>query len=126
MIYLAVNVNVPFESTGEALSYGLPLALFGFAVVFAILAILWGILSLFKVFFYVIPEKKKHAAKQTEVPSAAPAAPETVAAPAAPAASAAADDSELVAVISAAIAAYRSLAGESVGGFRVVSLKKRK
>ena len=119
----------PFASVSESLAYGLPFSLFGFAVVFAILALLWGILSLFKFFFYTIPEKKKNNKQNIKFPVkteekaslSAPAAvtvPEQVQPPV--------NECELVAVISAAIATYRSIAGESVGGFRVVSFKRRK
>ena len=38
----------------------------------------------------------------------------------------AADDAALVAAITAAVSAYRVAHGESAGGFRVVSFKKRK
>ena len=128
--YLAVNVAEKFDSVGDALAYGLPLSLFGFGVVFAILALLWGILALFKVFFYTLPEKRKNAAPAPAVPAAekseaASAIVASVPADAAPA-PVLTNDGELVAVLSAAIAAYRSRAGESVGGFRVVSFKKRK
>ena len=85
---LAIDVTKSFASAGEALGYGLPLSLFGFCVVFFVLALLWGILTLFKLFFYTIPNNKKKA-------------------------------------ITAAIEAFRSQNG-SVGGFRVVSFKKRK
>ena len=124
---LEVNYSAPFENAGDALAFGLPFSLFGFCTVFAILALLWGILSLFKVVFYTIPEKRKKAAAGGKV--TAPAAPvtttETVSAVSAPAAPAS-DDGAIVAAITAAIAAYRSASGEAVNGFRVVSFKKRK
>ena len=36
----------------------------GLLTVFAVLAILWGALALFKVFFYDIPEKKKNKSEE--------------------------------------------------------------
>ena len=58
---LAIDVTKSFASAGEALGYGLPLSLFGFCVVFFVLALLWGILTLFKLFFYTIPHNKKNS-----------------------------------------------------------------
>lgn len=113
----------PFESVSEALEYGLSFSLFGFGVVFAILALLLGILLIFKFVFYTIPSKKASAAKpenkKTEnvKPAPAPAAPVPVVT--------ASSENELVAVISAAIASFRAGDGAQ-GGFRVVSFKKRK
>ena len=56
----AVTKNTKFESVGEALEYGLPMSLFGFGIVFGVLVLIWGILALFKVFFYTIPNAKKN------------------------------------------------------------------
>lgn len=117
----AHSSNLPIN---EALGYGLPMSLFGFAVLFAVLAILWGILTLFKLFFYTIPQNKKNGGNSSSTPNAniqkmtlsdggAAVLEPTFA------------DGELIAAITAAIEAFRSQTG-SVGGFRVVSFKKRK
>lgn len=123
----AVNKNAVFDNVGEALEYGLPMSLFGFAVVFGVLILIWGILSLFKVFFYTIPNAKKNPApKVKEAPK-----PEVKAAPvtevvSAPVVQTASNDGEVIAAIIAAIEAYRSANGAvAPGGFRVVSFKKR-
>ena len=102
---------------GEKILNGLTVVVVGLGGVFSVLAIIWGVLALFKVFFYDIPEKKK-AAKIKAAPEPAPVAEAPV--EAAPEA----DDTQLIAVITAAIAAYTA---ESAGGalhFRVVSYKR--
>jgi Oxaloacetate decarboxylase, gamma chain. len=96
----------------------------GMGTVFLVLIVLWGIIALFKVFFYDIPNKKAKAVSESAVP-----APEQAVAPqqqpTAP------DDSELIAVITAAVAAY--IADENGSdvpvpetSFRVVSFKRMK
>ncbi len=125
---LEVTSTTVFESVGEALEYGLPLSLFGFATVFGVLVLIWAILGLFKVFFYSIPNAKKNGAK-VEMVKESPVPKVEVKAEQAPApvvtASAAGNDAEIVAAIIAAIEAYRTQTGTAVGGFRVVSFKKR-
>ncbi|MBQ8409637.1 MAG: OadG family protein [Clostridia bacterium] len=116
----------------ERLEYALQGTVTGMVMVFAVLALLWGIISLSKVVFYDIPNKKKAEAEksaETDAVASAPAAPVTpVAAPAAPvAAPAAQDDGELAAIITAAVAAMiesGDYGNEFVGGFRVVSFKR--
>ena len=54
-------------SFGDRMSYGLQVFAVGLGTVFAVLAILWLALILFKVFLYDIPEKKaKKKAKKAE------------------------------------------------------------
>ena len=103
---------------GEKILNGLTVVVVGLGGVFSVLAIIWGVLALFKVFFYDIPEKKKAAKIKAAAPAPAPVAEAPV--EAAPEA----DDTQLIAVITAAIAAYTA---ESAGGalpFRVVSYKR--
>lgn len=108
-----------------ALSYGLPKALFGFATVFAVLVLIWGILALFKVFFYTIPEARKNSAKKTAVKTEEKVEKQAEVQAATPVATAQ-GDAEITAVIMAAIEAYRASEGASApSGFRVVSFKKR-
>lgn len=104
---------------GERMTFGLQVFVVGMLTVFAVLAILWLVLELFRIFFYEIPRKRKAAEK------AEPAnqAPEKAAEPAVAAAPAAADDSELIAVITAAIEAYNSQNGSALP-FRVVSYRR--
>lgn len=124
----AISPDHVFTSLGEAASFALVSSLFGIAIVFGVLALLWGILEVFRMVFYKDPAKdkkdekaRKAAQKAVEATTVAEPAP-VVAAPVA--ATQATSDDELVAVITAAIEAYRSANGER-GGFRVVSFKRR-
>lgn len=114
---------------GERFEYAIQGTVTGMLMIFAVLGLLWGIVSLSKVFFYDIPNKKKEKEKKQ------PSAPVEVNAPAeapAPVVSTTpvaevADDGELAAVITAAIAAMiesGDYKNEFVGGFRVVSFKR--
>ena len=97
----------------------------GMLMVFAVLGLLFGIVSLSKVFLYDIPNRDKNKGKK-ENKSAPVTAPAPVAEPA-PVVEESADDGELAAVITAAIAAMldsEEYKNEFVGGFRVVSFKR--
>ena len=116
---LAIRENgtyTPFSA--DAWSYAGQMTLLGMGMVFAVLAILWVILALFKVIF-AGPSPKAKKQKKTEPVIEKPAeAP--VAAPVAQT-----NDAELVAIITAAVAAYMAEEGtEYAGGFRVVSFKR--
>ena len=105
-------------SYGEKILNGLTVVVVGIAGVFSVLAIIWGVLALFKVFFYDIPEKKKAAKIKAQAPvEAAPAATEEPAVEEA-------DDTQLIAVITAAIAAYTADSTGASLPFRVVSYKR--
>ena len=96
--------------------------LLGMLMIFAVLSLLWGVLAIFRVIFDKTPKEKKQP--KAEKPAPAPAAkPE--AAPAAPVAQSN-DDAQLVAVITAAVAAYMQSEGNPApdGNFRVVSFKR--
>ena len=102
----------------ERLALAGQMTLLGMGMVFAVLAILWGVLAIFKLIF-AKPEKKAKAAPTA--PKAEPVVvPEPVVAPAAT------NDAELIAVLTAAIAAYEASLGNEVapGGFRVVSFRR--
>ena len=117
MLSDVMDYSKPLELS-EAIGYGLQTALLGMAVIFSVLGILWAVLAIFKTIFYKQPKTEK---KPEPVKAEAPA-PAPVAAPApAPAEPAAADDAELVAVITAAIAAMMDAPQTS---FRVVSFKR--
>ena len=91
--------------------------LFGMVMVFAVLALLWLILAIFKVIFAGRePKKEKEAIEpKTQAAPAAASAPVTVAT----------DDTALIAVLTAAVAAYRvSEENGSPTGFRVVSFRR--
>ncbi len=119
-----IENNMRFENVGEALGYSLPKAVFGFAVVFGVLILIWGCLALFKVFFYTIPNSRKNSSSEKPAPVVEKTAevPQTVPAQAMKAS----DNNAIVAAIIAAITAFRAQNGEGNGAFRVVSFKKRK
>ena len=107
------------EAVNKALSFGLPFSLFGFAVVFGVLAVIMFIVKIFGKVFSAKEEKPKvkKVEMKPEVKVEAPA-PVVEAAPVA-------DNGGIVAAIMAAISAFRASNGEG-GSFRVVSFKKRK
>lgn len=117
-VLMAADGIKPF---GERIADGLQVFVIGVLAVFSVLACLWGVLGLFKIFFYDIPEKRKAALTQKIHTDAAPA-PAVEAAPAE--AVAAEDDTQLIAVITAAIAAYNADCGKKALPFRVVSYKR--
>lgn len=118
MIGALAAVEIP--PLGERLAEGFEVFILGILMVFAVLALLWGVLAIFKVVFYDIPEKRKKA-KANETKTEMAPAPAAVAAPAPVPAQ---DDGAIVAAITAALSEYFSQSGEYKGGFRVVSFKK--
>lgn len=116
-----MNVMVDSLPMADRLSLGAQVLVIGMATVFAVLIILWLVLLLFRLFAYDLPMKKKQkatsAVEKTELPDNAPVAFEIK--------SDDNDDSQLIAVITAAIEAYNSHSGSSLP-FRVVSFKRVK
>lgn len=122
---LAVTEGLGGAFSGERWAYAGQMTLLGLLTVFAVLAILCGVLVIFRLFAYDIPNKRKNklsdAGKKTaEVASAEPE--ETLQT------GEDADMGETVAVITAAVSAY--LASENGGtqvpdgSFRVVSFRR--
>lgn len=111
------TVSMPL---GERLLYGLQVLVIGIVTVFVVLALLWGVMALFKVFFYNVPNKKKNAAGTANITKVenVPAAEDI------PLAASASDDTQLIAVITAAIAAYNASSGNGCLPFRVVSYRR--
>ena len=98
--------------------------LLGMAMVFAVLSILWGVLALMK---FIMVGKSPKPKKPEPVAASAPAAAVEETAEESEVFVQETDDGELVAVIAAAIAAYRAGEGiseEYAGGFRVVSFRR--
>ena len=125
------QVKLPMDdipsSIGERLEIALQGTVTGMVMVFAVLGLLAVILTLSKVVFYDIPNRKSEKTKKESAP--APAAVETAPADVAPVTADAPvqDDGELVAVITAAVAAMiesSDYKNEFAGGFRVVSFKR--
>lgn len=120
MIYLLTANHMPM---GERLGYALRMLIVGLGMVFVVLAILWGVLTVSRFVFYDLPRKKReaeiseHKAEAKTVVAPAPSAPAPVAAPR--------SDDALIAVITAAIAAAMAEEGTSPAtGFRVVSFRR--
>ena len=103
--------NFEFSQLGEALGFGGLMLLIGMATVFAVLLTIWVCLTLFKIGFHDLPEKKAAAAAAAPAPVIAEE-PVTVS-----------DDGEIIAAIAAAIAMAES---ESSGTkFKVVSFRRK-
>ena len=99
---------------GDQMALGGQVMLLGIGTVFAVLAILWGLVELLHLILSPLSGEKK---KKSKEPAPAP----VEAAPAPVPASAPADDLEIIAVITAAVAAA---SGSSPSSFRVVSFKR--
>lgn len=114
---------VPFS--GEAWLYALEMTLMGLGMIFAVLAILWGVLVIFKLIFAGKSEKpKKEKAVKAELSEVKTV--EAAPAPAATPAPTAVGDAELIAVLTAAIAAYEAEQNPNAPAlnFRVVSYRR--
>lgn len=94
---------------------GVVVLVIGMTIVFSILILLWLILLGFEKVFYTIPMKKKEKVKvketKSEVLNVAPVANNSTME----------DDTELIAVITAAIC---SLTGQSASKFNIKSIKR--
>ncbi len=102
---------------------GLPTALLGMVTVFAVLAIIWGFLEIFRYVFYTLPERNKQGVSPAAKPQSAPAAKIKAPKQSAPVK---ASDAEIVAAIVAAITAMRADENASdPSAFRVVSFRRR-
>ncbi len=106
-------------SISERLLYGLQVFVIGICTVFIVLAILWGVMALFKLFFYTIPNNKKNTQKSGIDVKKVENVPSLEEIPLAPPA----NDTQLIAVITAAIAAYNNSCGNALP-FRVVSYRR--
>lgn len=124
-----ISIALSALTTAEKFSLSGEMLLRGMGTVFMVLIILWVVLMIFGKVFATDekkPEKKAAPAPapKKEAPKAAASAkpaPAPVPAPAAPAQ----DDKELIAVITAAIAAYQSASGQPNLPFRVVSFTRK-
>lgn len=130
-VKIDMNLGDPKEAPlefGERLEYALQGTVTGILMVFGVLTLLTLILYGSKYVFYDIPNKKKQPKKADKSEKAEASAPVTEALAASPvAAEKEEDEGELVAVITAAIAAMlegEEYKNEFVGGFRVVSFNR--
>ena len=115
----ALNLFAPkaLAMSPETLNMLWQTPLLGMGMIFAVLSILWGVLTLFK-FIFAKPAPKKKAETVSAPKAEAVVVPEPVAEQT--------DDTELIAILTAAIVAYESSCGNEVApsGFRVVSFRR--
>ncbi len=106
--------------SGARISYALRMTLMGLGMVFAVLALLWAVLAIFKLVF---------VGKEPKAPKAPKKKPEPAPAPAPVAPIPVGTDPAVVAAITAAIAEMiasdPALAEQYAGGFRVVEFKRK-
>lgn len=123
------------QSIGERLALGGQTLLLGMGIVMLVLAFLWGVLELFRVIFYKPVKPIENTVAVPVVPIEEASAeqnliPETPYETESDGDNGSINDEELVAVITAAAAAYLEAENSdgskprSVGGFRVVSYRK--
>ena len=120
MIDSTVTRTLALDPGNVQLMWMVPLV--GMLMIFTVLSILWGILTIFKLVF-ARPQKEKKEKTPTEVISAVPVAEMASTSSVEPSAN---DDAELVAILTAAIYAYESEQNPDVpvGSFRVVSYRR--
>jgi Na+-transporting methylmalonyl-CoA/oxaloacetate decarboxylase gamma subunit len=116
--------NVTGMPIGERVAYALRMLIVGLGAVFAILALLWGILVLARILLHDMPARRKDKSSNVTV-VAEPATPAPAPAPAPAAQPVAQDNGALIAVITAAVSAAMAEEGTlPAGGFRVVSFRR--
>ena len=104
--------NFDFSQLTNVLIFGGAVLLIGIVTVFAVLCLLWLFLVGFRIVFYDLPEKRAKKNASSDVVTTDETSDNTVEA----------DDTEIIAVIAAAIAMAES---DSDGSkFRVVSFKR--
>ena len=120
--------NVTGMPIGERVAYALRMLIVGLGAVFAILALLWGVLVLARILLHDMPARRREEKGGKAAEPLAPAMAQPVAKPApAPVAAqpAAQDNGVLIAVITAAVSAAMAEEGTlPPGGFRVVSFRR--
>ena len=119
--------NVTGMPIGERVAYALRMLIVGLGAVFAILALLWGILVLARILLHDMPARRREQSSSAAV-VAKPVSPKPAPAPSpAPVAPqpASQDNGALIAVITAAVSAAMAEEGTlPPGGFRVVSFRR--
>ncbi len=126
-IPLYLVYNPPHETLGEKLSLCVEMLLRGMGTVFLVLIILWGVIELFN---YVstsgerAAKAKKAKAEENKPVEPAPVFPsKPIVTESAPETES--DDGAVIAVIMAAVEAYRAGEGKSSLPYRVVSFKRK-
>jgi sodium pump decarboxylase gamma subunit len=119
----AVDYSGKYEAfSSEAWAFAGQVTAIGMGMIFAVLALLWGILAIFNLVF----GKKKVSVKKVEAPKTVKSEAPVVASVTEQVSAENSDDA-LIAVIAAAVAAYRADENGGVapdGSFRVVSFRR--
>jgi len=121
MTYLPLFLTAEGLDLTEKFALSGEMFLRGMGTVFLVLAILWGIISLFSVFSGTAEKKPAPVPKPQAPAKKAEPKPEPAPAPV----PAQTDDGALIAAITAAIEAYRAEEGLSGLPYRVVSFKRK-
>ncbi len=130
MLTNVVNIGaLAISSDNLTMMWQVPIL--GMAMVFAVLGILWAVLAIFKLVFAgktpkaEKPQKAPKAPKETKVTpkKASDVADAELMAVLSAAVAAHQNSDEIIAAITAAVSAYREEVGET-GGFRVVAFKR--
>lgn len=112
---------------GERVVEGFQVLVLGLGMVFAVLALLWGVLAIFKVIFYDLAENKNKAQSvEAKKPDAVKKASAVSVAESVPTDTytAVQDDGAVIAAITAALTQYFAESGTYTGAFRVVSFRR--
>ena len=119
---LATTADLGGAFSPERIKYSLEMTALGLGAVFAVLILIWLILSIFKFFLYNPPSENNKSSSKDK-----PAKVDTVPTEAAKAPAEAGNDATVAAIV-AAISAYISedpqLSEQYANGFRVVSFKR--
>ena len=123
---MALSAELGGAFSAERWAYAGKMTLLGMLMVFSVLAILWAVLSLFKLIFASkTPKQAKSKVKPTAAQDAENASDDVMQVVIAAGVEAYREDKEreLVAVLTAAVSAYREAEGEN-SAFRVVSFRR--
>ena len=122
-VFMTPSALAIFDFSKDNLVLAAQTVVLGMVMIFAVLGLLWGVLSIFKLVFVGAspkePKQNKSAKVEAEIAKTEEAVAETPVAQDN-------DDAQLVAVITAAVAAYMADEGVEApdGSFRVVSFKR--
>lgn len=114
----STDMSVVPEGTFDKLMYGLNISLIGMLTVFVVLALIMGVLYLFRLVFYTIPNRKKSEAESSSQQSNSQVPVSVV-----PANAVSSDDEMIPVVIAAAVAAYMDN-NEPKSKYRIRSFKR--
>ena len=124
---MALSVELGSAFSAERLAYAGKMTLLGMLMIFSVLGTLWAVLAIFKVIFDgktpKAPKRKKEPTQETVASADIPNDVLNVVLAAGIGAYQEDKERELVAVLTAAISAYREMEGEH-GEFRVVSFRR--